>query len=227
MPNIWINDLNIEIIQEYKPRNRRTYIKPRYPNTVIITSPRYLSNDELLNLCKKFESYIYKTLKKKPKEKVKTNTIHLFGEMYNFKVLYDLYNHIEIVDKDFICYIKDDNTNINAIIDEYYYKRTKDFIEYYFDTIKLDMNLNFDIKVSYKKVKTYYGECIPSRREVIFSINLARYSPIYIKSVIYHELAHFYYRGHGDDFYILMEKKFPNYKRIQHEMRMKRYQDIY
>jgi predicted metal-dependent hydrolase len=63
MPNTCINDLNIEIIQEYKPRNRRAYIKPRYPNTVIITSPRYLSNDELLNLCKKFESYIYKTLK--------------------------------------------------------------------------------------------------------------------------------------------------------------------
>ncbi len=227
MFEMWINDLLIEVELEVKPRNRRTYIKPRYPNKVIITSPYSISKDRMIELVKKFESYLYKHLKEKPKAIEKSDSIHVFGNKYKFITRNDIFDHIHVEDDNFICYIRNENTNIKKLVDEYYYKKTKEFVEYYFDTIKKDMNLNFNINIKYKNVKTYFGECIPSKQEIIFSTRLAKYDPIYIKSVIYHELAHFYYHGHGDNFYILMDKKFPNYKRIQHEMRMKRYKDIY
>ena len=76
MFEMWINDLLIEVELEVKPRNRRTYIKPRYPNKVIITSPYSISKDRMIDLVKKFESYLYKHLKEKPKAIEKSDSIY-------------------------------------------------------------------------------------------------------------------------------------------------------
>ena len=110
------------------------------------------------------------------------------------------------------------NTNVDPL---------KKIVENNIEKIKNDMNINFPICIEYKNVKTFYGECIPKRKKLIFSLKLAKYDPIFIYYVIYHELTHFYYSNHQDDFYNLIESKFPNCKKIQHELRKIKYTDRY
>ena len=50
------------------------------------------------------------------------------------------------------------------------------------------------------------------------SYDLGRYDPIYIKTVLYHELCHFYVIEHNDDFYRVLDDRMENGSKIDKEL---------
>ena len=76
-----------------------------------------------------------------------------------------------------------------------------------------------------KKLKTAYGVYRLKTNTITLSTSLAKYADLYIDSVISHELCHIRYFNHQAGFYKLYEEKFPNAKKIQHNLRMLKYRD--
>ncbi len=224
MKTYQINDLYLNVYIEYKPRNRKIYLKALKPNNIIIRTPIMLTDGKIKEYLLNAYSYIKKSFERNEIEK--TNNIHLFGQEYEIKLI-DVNNEYVECDGKYIIIHKLENTDINKLIYKYYIDCLRHFINRYLEEAKQALNINKTINVKYKNVKTYFGLCTPKKNEICFAAKLAKYDPILIKSVLYHELSHFYFLNHQAGFYKLLENVFPNYKYYQHKLRSIKYNDKY
>lgn len=67
-------------------------------------------------------------------------------------------------------------------------------------------------------VKTYWGSCSPAS-VLSFNLRLAFTSAEIVEYVVVHELAHIRWRGHGQRFWNLVTKYFPETPAIRHKLR--------
>ena len=201
-------------------------IKFKTPDTFLFYSNKMMTKDEIYLEMSKHYRFIKRCLNQE--EKIYSNSIHLFGKEYELiQVESDIRRMVLFGDKAYL-YTDTNNKEINQeIANQFYYENLSSFIDKHIEKAKLDMGINFPISIKYKQVKTYYGECYPKRRLIIFQASLAKYDEISILSVIYHELCHFYYQNHQDGFYNRLERVFPSYKQIQARLRRTKYNDAY
>lgn len=73
-----------------------------------------------------------------------------------------------------------------------------------------------------RDMKLYWGSTNPSTRAITFDSKLADMSPTFLKVTVVHELVHLRVPGHTDEFYRLMDKHVPGWRRqhAQHAGRM-------
>ncbi len=218
-------DIDCNVYITIKRSNKRIYLRVKNGD-IYFTSPVKLTDDYILNMVKNNYNSIIKAIKKAPP--VKTNKLHLFGYEYDVVINKSTYNNVYVMDNEIHVYTKRiDDEYIKRIVHLFYANRLAQFVEKNIDEVKRKFNIEFNITLQYKNVKTYFAKCYSKRRHVVFSTNLCRYDEYYILSVIYHELAHFYHQNHGMQFYNLLEQKFPNYKKAQSNLRKIKYNDIY
>ncbi|MBR6071344.1 MAG: DUF45 domain-containing protein [Acholeplasmatales bacterium] len=195
-------------------------------NSIEVYSPYKLKDDDIINMLSRHKRFISRRITGSET----SNSIHLLGKEYkliiisadfNNLIIDDLNNEIRVYSK------KLDEYYVRAIIDNYYNSVLDKIVRENIDEIKKCMNINYDIEFQYKRVNTYFGECFSKRRKVILNTKMAKYEKIYIISVICHELAHFYYQNHQDGFYNLLEKVFPNYRKVQSNLRKIKYNEKY
>ena len=215
-------DLKLMIDVIIKRNNRRIYLKVIKPNIIRITTPINLDNSKILEFISKDYKFIKKHLDKI--DLPKSNSLHLFGKEYNLILVNDKIDY-SYNDMDNIYVHYKNEKHIKNIVSNFYNQMLKRYIDLNINKAKEDLNIKYNINIHYKDVKTYFGQCRPKTKDVVFSSRLAKYDNILILSVIYHELAHFYYLNHQDGFYNLLEKVFPNYKFYQKKLRSIRYND--
>ncbi len=222
--NVNGKDVNVTAII----RRRNTYgIKIIDNDNIEVYSPYKLKDDEILKLLEKHKRFISKRISA---NEVKADEIHILGKLYKIKVIEaDFYN---ILVDDYLSEVRIytkyyDDKAISIIINEYYKQVLMDIVNKNIDRIKKEMNIDYDITFQYKRVSTYFGECFHKKKLVILNTSMAKYELKYILSVIYHELAHFYFHNHQDKFYDYLDKIYPNYKKTQRELRKIRYYEKY
>lgn len=105
---------------------------------------------------------------------------------------------------------KIDNINdfYNLFITDYFHL-LKSRVDYY----KNIMNIPVDYKIHIKNVKTILGSNSSKTKSLTFSIILIHYPLVVIDSIVVHELAHYFYRNHSKNFYNVVYKCFPDYKK--------------
>ena len=108
-----IKDLYLNVNIEYKPKNRRIYIKAIKPNTIIIRTPINLTDAKINEYLNNAYSFIKKALEKEDIKK--SNNIHLFGQEYEIKEIDDNNEYVECDGSDFIIH-KTLNTDINKLV---------------------------------------------------------------------------------------------------------------
>ena len=206
-------------------RNSR-YLKVRViDDHLVFSSPTRISIRTIEMFIKDHFDEINEALVKHEKS---NNSIHYLGKEYNLVKRLDNINYVEIEDNNFIVHTKAlEDKIIEATIYKFYGDFLINYMNHYFPIVKNEYNLNQDIKIIYKNVKTYFGKCYFKRNQVNFSLNLAKYDPIYIKCVLYHELAHFYEQNHSNKFYLLCEQKLPGFIKYQKALRRFKYKDLY
>ena len=69
-----------------------------------------------------------------------------------------------------------------------------------------------------KQMKTEWGSCIPSKRLLIFNLELARVPRECIEFVIVHEFCHFKVDTHNKIFEMLMNKRLPNWRTLRQKL---------
>lgn len=77
------------------------------------------------------------------------------------------------------------------------------------DAKKMGIATEHSIKV--RKMKSLWGVNHLQKGEIVFALSLVYYRKDIIESVVYHELAHDFYRGHGKYFYRVLLKYCPDY----------------
>lgn len=216
-------DFNYEII--YKRGNKNIYLRIK-DNKLIFTTPRPLGDDFIKSMILKNFNQIIKALDKSPP--LSKNTIHLFGVSYKLQIIQSNLNVVRIVDDTFYIHTtKNDTNHIQKIVTSFYASKLEEFVELNQQHIKNKFHIEFDIEYDYKNVSSYFGECFPNRHKIILATKLCKYDKYYILSVIYHEFAHFFYKNHGTEFYMLLEKLFPNYYKTQSILRKIKYNDAF
>lgn len=221
--NVGNHDFKYEII--YKRGNKNIYLRIR-DGKLIFTTPRPLSDDLIKNMILKNYKEIIKALNQSPSKS--KNTIHLFGEEYKIEIIKSNLNLVRIVDDIFYIHTtNNDDAHIQKIVTSFYASKLEEFVEFNQEHIKNKFHIQFDVTFDYKNVSTYYGECFPNRHKIILATKLCKYEKYFILSVIYHEFAHFFYKNHGTEFYMLLEKLFPNYYKTQSILRKIKYNDAF
>ncbi|MDE6584680.1 MAG: M48 family metallopeptidase [Anaeroplasmataceae bacterium] len=219
---VQVNQQSFKVEVIYKPRNRRIYLRVK-EGVLWITTPQKLSLAKIEDMIQKNFCYILKYMNKE--EKVE-DQIHLLGKAYHLDAEASDYNSILVgVDTIHIHY-----TNIKTLakqVDELYTKELRNIVEIYAKDILAKFNITKPILFKYKNVKGYYGECFSKKGIIILSTRLAKYDLKYILSVIYHECAHFKYQNHQEEFYEYLEQRYPNYRKVQRELRKIRYNEKY
>ena len=209
-------------------QSRRTIsIKIVYPNDIEVISPYPMKEDDIISVLDRHKRFIVKRFEN---SEMDNDAIHILGKKYRLLIYESDFNNIlvyESIDavKIYSKSLKDED--IALIINKYYQIVLSNIVSKNIDYIKYKLKINFDIKFIYKRVNTYFGECYPTRKEVILNLKLAKYELKYILSVIYHELAHFHYQNHQQGFYRILEEAFPNYKITQSNLRKIKYNEKY
>lgn len=219
---ITINQKDIPVELIYKRSNRRIYLRVK-AGVVYITTPVKLSLSKIEELIAKNFNFIMKHMKET--EKI-DNQIHFLGKLYALTFLYDKSNMIEVKDTEIVLTIKS-LLDAEKLIQELYKRALIKVVEEYAEEIISLFEMPKDIEFIFKRVKGYYGECFPKKKKIILSTRLAKYELKYILSVIYHECAHFKYPHHQKEYYEYLEQRYPNYKRIQKELRKITYHEQY
>ncbi|MCI9654066.1 MAG: M48 family metallopeptidase [Acholeplasmatales bacterium] len=222
MIQITINQKDIPVELIYKRSNRRIYLRVK-AGVVYITTPVKLSLSKVEELIAKNFNFIMKHMKET--EKI-DNQIHFLGKLYALTFLYDKSNMIEVKDTEIVLTIKS-LLDAEKLIQELYKRALIKVVEEYAEEIISLFEMPKDIEFIFKRVKGYYGECFPKKKKIILSTRLAKYELKYILSVIYHECAHFKYPHHQKEYYEYLEQRYPNYKRIQKELRKITYHEQY
>lgn len=68
-------------------------------------------------------------------------------------------------------------------------------------------------QITIKDMKTRWGSCSYMRGHISINIRLAAYPRETVKSVFWHEYAHFWHHDHSRAFYAFLEKYYPEYYR--------------
>ena len=74
-------------------------------------------------------------------------------------------------------------------------------------------------KLKFRKMKTRWGVCNRKENAITLNTDLLKYDLEKLDYVIIHELSHFVHFNHSKEFWLLVEKYCPYYKRIRKELR--------
>ena len=193
------------------------------------TAPYRLKEKEIISFIdRNFDGILKEIEKQKENNNIKSNKIHYLGNEYEIKIIESKFDNIEIDDKYFIIYTKNNNDLYNKKLVHNFYKS---FLESYMshEIIKAKniYGINFDIEIKYKTVKSYFGNCYWKRNLIDFNTLLAKYEPVYIKTVLYHELGHFFYHDHSKNFYFKCEMAYPGFQKYDRALKIIHYNDLY
>jgi len=207
-------------------RKRGWSIKYKAPDTFLLQTNKMMTDEEIYLEMSKHYRFIKRCMT--TVDSSFHQSIHLFGIEYELQIIKSDLRKMILMGNKAILYTDTIDKEINQkIVDSFYKENLSYFVNNHIELAKAKMNILFPIQIEYKKVKTYYGECFPKRRLIIFQESLAKYNEEFILSVIYHELCHFYYPNHQKAFYDRLEEVFPGYKSIQARLRRTKYNDMY
>ena len=231
--HIQIRDKKIPIIiRNYKYFK---YVKFYFRGNVLnISKPKRLSNKRMEDIIKKNEKYLYEEYLKiisLENESIKhwTNGERIFYKGEEFKIVMHFHNlkRIKIIinenEKVFVISISKEIDDleesarklcIDKAVKKILKKETGKIIEkriaYWSELTKIKYNL-FKITDTISK----YGSCIPKTTILPFSLRLIMLPLEQIDSVIVHELCHIIHFDHSKDFWNLVGKYYPEYKKIR------------
>lgn len=195
------NNENYQVIVTYKHIRNIIY---RYKNGVFYVSAPYLTSQKLiLSNLDRFYSRLIKPSKQTPSP-IQGNNIMILGESLPYSD-----NQIEGL---FSYQNKDDyNNKLKAYALTIFTQEVRKY--------ELLMGIKDSYQVKIRNMKTRYGSNSKRTNSITLQCGLIHYSLDIIDSVVVHELAHYFYFDHSENFYKIVFKYCPNYKECHKKLR--------
>ena len=210
--------MNIEIdgitypINVTKKRIKNMYLRIKEGPVIEVTAPFYISERQIIKFIENNIKYIYKHVTAKQKvSNAKEGKFEYLGHYYD--IIYTKHRGIELSDT--TAYIGE-----NTSIDNWYKKEALDiFTEYYNECFDNFEEYNKKPTLKIRRMKGKWGICNITNKTITLNQELIKLEPECLEYVIYHELAHLIHHNHSKNFWALVEKYIPDYKRIRKSMK--------
>ncbi|RXJ96022.1 hypothetical protein CRU94_05265 [Arcobacter sp. AHV-9/2010] len=186
---IELNNLLVDVELQNKKNIKHCYLRVLSDNLIQIRANRYFTILDAKDLIYRKKDWLIENIQKQNSKKLKENEFLHFGEK-------KLISDFQIKDLDRFYRLE-----IQKIIPS--------LVEKYSNLMQL-----YPTKISYRKNRRTWGSC-NFKNELNFNILLAKYPIFIIEYIVIHELAHIQHKNHSKDFYFLVEKFSPNYKKIE------------
>ncbi len=211
MMYIIVNDERYEIIIEYK-NNKNMYLRVKEDGNIYITSPKFISKNEIEKFIKNNYSYIKKKIIFYQNKRInEENKIRYLGKYYD--IVYTNFNDIKFIDDKIFISKKVD-------VDKFLKKKAKEIflneIDRIYPLIKEEMPYP---SLRIRKMTSRWGVCNSKLKVITLNLDLIKFNYEIIDYVIIHELCHFIYQNHSKDFWNLLSKYVPNYKEIRKKLK--------
>lgn len=191
-----------------KKNNKNLYIRVREDLTIYVTTNYFTPKSEVVRVLNNNLDYLKKMIDKRLKEQEKNEHVYYLGERYDL-VFSNVFQNVEIdIDK---IYVKDQKT-----FDNWYKKEIKKIFE---EHLKKMYNI-FEEKIDFpnlriRTMKTRWGVCNVKTKTVTLNSKLIEYNLDALDYVIVHELSHLIHCNHSRNFWNLVGKYIPDYKKIR------------
>ena len=207
---IEINNKLYDVVIIYK-NIKNMYLRVKSDLKIYITCSKYIDkkliekfiNDNFKNISKTLENYEDKNIQHKK--------FMYLGKAYD--ICYTNKNDVIFgSDKVFI------GKKLN--IDNWYKKQAKELFSNRLNVIYQMFEEKIQCpKLRIRKMTSRWGVCNVNKKIVTLNLELIKLNVKYLDYVIVHELSHLVYANHSKDFWNIVVKYTPDYKRIRKEMK--------
>ena len=195
-------EYEVEII---KKNNRNTYV--RVKNGKIVVSTNYLtSKSSILKLINDNKDSIIKMINNDNKKSDREEKFYYFGKEYDV-----IYGFQEIEFSNDKIYASDD-VKLKKYIDKEIVRIYSERIEYYYNKFEERIPVP-NLKI--RKMTSRWGVCNIKNHNITLNYQLSKYDICCLDYVIVHELSHFIHPNHSRDFWNLVGKYYPDYKKCR------------
>lgn len=195
-------EYEVEII---KKNNRNTYV--RVKNGKIVVSTNYLtSKSSILKLINDNKDNIIKMIDNDSKKIDREEKFYYFGKEYDV-----IYGFQEIEFSDDKIYASDEN-KLKKYIDKEIVRIYSERMEYYYNKFEERIPVP-NLKI--RKMTSRWGVCNIKNHNITLNYQLSKYDICCLDYVIVHELSHFIHPNHSRDFWNLVGKYYPDYKKCR------------
>jgi len=202
-----IDGVDYNVIIE-KKNNKNLYIRVKEDLTIYVTAHYFTPKSEIIKILNNNLDYLKKMISKRLKEQEKKKHTYYLGEKYDL-VFCNAFQDVEISSNKI--YAKDQKT-----FDKWYKQNIKILFE---NRLKTMYNL-FEEKIPFPNLrirfmKTRWGVCNVKLKTITLNSKLIEYKLEALDYVIVHELSHLIHFNHSRDFWSLVEKYIPDYRKIR------------
>lgn len=120
-------------------------------------------------------------------------------------------------------YLLGDRTKAEAKLKKMIKEFATDYLNQRVQFVKKQLAIKKDVQVVVKNVKSWWGTCTPTTRQLKFAYRLIAFERDVIDCVIYHEFAHFKVSNHSKRFYEVLLGYCPRYYELHNKLRDSKY----
>jgi len=210
MSNIILDNQTIEYEIIYK-KIKNLYLRVKN-NKIIITSPKTYSKNDIEFFILKHKNFVIRNLIKDKMDIYNLDDFHLWGNSFKSEE----YSGKTIIVDNESCLIPKNISNKS--IEKFYQDQTiimaETLINNELKILMKDFNLE---KIQFKSqlMSSRLGSCKTSEAIIKLNSVMARFDVKYLRAVLIHEIVHLKVKNHQKEFYDILLKYEPNYKRIR------------
>lgn len=197
----------LEVVVERK-RIKNIYFRINEKKQIYVTCPRLVSDTEIKKLLKENIKSLEKMYKKVMNDHAKNDKVLLLGN----ELEYVYANRIKFVDR--VAY----GPSIDAI-NAYLEKKSLKVFQDRLNIIAPGFSNLPKFRLRTRKMKSRWGVCNRGSMTVTLNTLLIHKKFFLIDYVIVHELSHWSHMDHSKEFWEVVQKHFPEYKKARKELR--------
>jgi len=198
-----LNDYIIEY-EIIRKDNKNLYFRIDENCKLIVTTPRFITDEEVKNLIAKNSSAILKMYEDALERSERNQLFWYLGKGY--KVIFDnRVTEVTFEDDTIICH---DEKSLN----EFYINECERIFNEEIDICKKCFSELPEFSLKLRKMRTRWGVCNTRNKTITLNTELLKKEIPLIDYVIIHEMTHFFEPNHGKHFWELVGMAIPDYK---------------
>jgi len=213
---------NKEIVLEIVKKSiKHTYIRVKDKNHLLVSTSKRAADSDIVQLLEKNQYKILRMLESVENKPVYTyDQTSIFGVIYPIDKLVASRSKVILEDNRLIVYGLRFDLQIRAL-EKFYQNQVILAAVNMLPKLQTLMSHDIDflnIQIKSQRMKSMLGNCNRVKRIIKLNSVLARYDMKYLEAILIHELIHLNVSGHQENFYRLLLKYVPDYRRLRREL---------
>lgn len=205
-----LNDYIIEF-EVIRKDNKNLYFRFDENCKLIITAPRFITDNEIKNLITKNSSSLLKMYEDALEKSIRNSLFWYLGKSY--EVTFDnRVTDVKIEENTITCH---DEESLN----NFYKKECERVFNEEIEICKNCFSKLPDFSLRIRKMRTRWGVCNTRNKIITLNSELLKKDISLIDYVIIHEMAHFFEGNHGKKFWKIVGEAIPDYKERRKKLR--------